>query len=905
MFLQNTLDYFNGLTCGELNSNELEVKILLDPRIISPIFTKSQFSQSIQTSTNTVPTKTSELYARIDIIKKIIRNCNQYGDSSISQTINFIHTENTQMFIKQLCFNNGVQDKEKKNYYIKKSLVKPIYLISDKINQPSYKLSINDEIKQSKDINKFDIIRFRSRYTIVFNTDSLKKWKLELTLVNETKNISIQNIKEIKDRLFTKNINNVNFLDEVDWVYSDKIELELEYTSTENININDIKHLDILWEPIQSVYKSYLDCVCQIAQIIKPHTMNKFKSEYFGLKQLGTNPIELTKKCYMTNILSDINNFILTEKIDGIRSMLIIYPKKGECHIINKTYRYMKIPVCQNEIIDLIILDSEEYTINSLNPIYYIFDCIWCDTNVSELPFSSINAGSRLDHITKIVDKYDFLVLKHFIQLNNSEYSNQILDFNNLLKDLPYETDGFIFISKDASYNNTKNYKWKPIEKMTIDFVAKKCPDNLLGINPYINKDNKTLYLLFSGIRSNEYKKLGIQKFKNYDNIFKHINYSDKYFPIQFSPSSNPYAYLFWSENKCLDNNIIELNRKNNEWNLFKIRTDRKIDMDRKTYYGNYFKIAESIWMNYINPLNIENLIETKNNEYFQADNNDHYKYVRKFNNFVKNTLIIMYTQKKTEIECFDWVIDLAAGKGQDLFKYIDCGIKNIFMIDNDTSALSEIINRKYTYINDINIKHCTKLFIKHMDLSKPYKQNYDKINESYFGVPSQGVPLIVCNLALHYLIPNKTKTLNFCNLLNKLLSPGGIFIFTAFNGRKIFDKLKESGEWSKYNNNNKLLYSIKRKYSGDLFTGTNQKIDVLLPFSNGEYYSEYLINDELLENELLKKKIKLINKDSFSIYQDKFKEYNQHFFKALNTIDKDFISLYSFYIFHKTNNRR
>ena len=386
--------------------------------------------------------------------------------------------------------------------------------------------------------------------------------------------------------------------------------------------------------------------------------MNKFKSEYFGLKQLGTNPIELTKKCYMTNILSDINNFILTEKIDGIRSMLIIYPKKGECHIINKTYRYMKIPVCQNEIIDLIILDSEEYTINSLNPIYYIFDCIWCDTNVSELPFSSINAGSRLDHITKIVDKYDFLVLKHFIQLNNSEYSNQILDFNNLLKDLPYETDGFIFISKDASYNNTKNYKWKPIEKMTIDFVAKKCPDNLLGINPYINKDNKTLYLLFSGIRSNEYKKLGIQKFKNYDNIFKHINYSDKYFPIQFSPSSNPYAYLFWSENKCLDNNIIELNRKNNEWNLFKIRTDRKIDMDRKTYYGNYFKIAESIWMNYINPLNIENLIETKNNEYFQADNNDHYKYVRKFNNFVKNTLIIMYTQKKTEIECFDWVID-------------------------------------------------------------------------------------------------------------------------------------------------------------------------------------------------------------------------------------------------------
>jgi hypothetical protein len=392
--------------------------------------------------------------------------------------------------------------------------------------------------------------------------------------------------------------------------------------------------------------------------------------------------------------------------------------------------------------------------------------------------------------------------------------------------------------------------------------------------------------------------------------MFKQINYKDKYFPIQFSPSSNPYAYLFWSDNHNLDNNIIELSRKNNEWNLFKIRTDRKIDMDRKTYYGNYFKIAECIWMNYTNPLTIENLcninktLQLNTNNYFQQDNNDQYKFIRKFNNFVKNTLIKMYTQKNIKYgECFDWVIDLAAGKGQDLFKYIECDIKHILMIDIDKLALAEIVNRKYTYINNINSKHLAKIFIKQLDLSKPFKQNINSINESYFGVPLNGVPLIVCNLALHYLIPNKTKIINFCNLLNKLLDSGGIFIFTAFNGKKIFDLLKDSDEWNKYNGD-KLLYSIKKKYTGETFTGTNQKIDVLLPFSNGEYYSEYLINDNLLESELAKKKINLINKDSFDIYLDKFKDYNQQFFTSLTGIDKEFISLYSFYIFHKSNRR-
>ena len=148
--------------------------------------------------------------------------------------------------------------------------------------------------------------------------------------------------------------------------------------------------------------------------------------------------------------------------------------------------------------------------------------------------------------------------------------------------------------------------------------------------------------------------------------------------------------------------------------------------------------------------------------------------------------------------------------------------------------------------------------------------------------------------------------------MLNKILAPGGIFIFTAFNGEKVFNLLAEhadeNGVWNKYNADAKLVFSIKKKYAGDLFTGSNQKIDVLLPFTNGEYYTENLINTNMLNSQLEKKKINLIAADSFDIYLKRFQVEKSHFYDRLDDLEKEYISLYHFYVYHKqplkTSNR-
>ena len=973
MFLNNVISYLHSLNPDFHNKDnshiEIEIKLLLDKRIKVPYFIK------IHEYPNDLKNK----------IMDIIQNALKYGISDISQTINFINTTNKNgMFVKQLHFINGIQDKDKKNYYYKKPLVPPFYMMGNDI---SYKFTINMETVEQNDINMFDITRFRLRYTITFNAE-LVGWKLDLTFIKETRDSSLGTLKIIRDKLFSKQIPIYNLLNDFDWDYPDRIELELEYIDDiKNININRIaKAINILkkhenpnlQEPLlnfnySKLLMTYENCICEIAQIIKPKLLNKFKSGQFGLKQLGSNPIELNKNLYITNIVPNIQNFIITEKIDGIRSMLIIYPQDGICYIINnknkdgfsiKHITYDKTGIFAN--VKCIILDSEAIESKNFKDVvhmdttnsktnYYIFDIIKYDIinydiikydiinhdikkyntyttdesiNVSIMPFSK-----RLEYIKLIVDHSNellidgdaFIYAKHFMELHKDSYNTSIKSFYDDMSNLHYDIDGLIIISKNDNYEKTLNYKWKP--KLTIDFVAKKCPDNMLGISPYIIKEGKTLYLLFCGIRSNEYKQFGIERFKLYDQMFTNIcvnkygKTNDSYMPIQFAPSSDPYAYLFWSDNDSLNNNVIELlyDTNENEWTLLKIRHDRVNDLNRKTYYGNNFKVAELIWMNYKNPVTIDTLCQNytlniNSKSYFKHESTEYFA-MRKFNNYVKKE-IINSTSNQIDLK---WVIELASGKGQDLQKYIDGGFQNILMTDIDSDALSEIINRKHKYISDslcyktnaqkpkkTNNKFI-KIYIKKLNLLDSYLINTDLVYASQYGIPLDGVKLVVCNLALHYIVSDKLKSQNFVNFLDKILAPGGIFIFTAFNGEKVFNLLNEhsnnNGKWNKYDDAGKLLYSIKKKYNGN-FTGSNQQIDVLLPFTNGEYYTESLININVLNTQLEKKKISLMASDSFETYLTKFCIDKNNFYKQLTIIDKEYISLYHFHIYHKQNTK-
>jgi hypothetical protein len=869
MSLETFIDNIHSLDEKEGVDIEIELKVLLDASKKLPPFININFTHE----------------ETLIYIKNILVKATAMGTASLTETINFIDTKPNIMYIKQLCYENGVQNKDKKNYYSKSSCMPPIYLVSP-INMPHYKLSVNRESTFTSGKDNFDIVRFRLRYSVNF-TKSFN-WRMDFTIVKECNRVSLEYLKDTRDKIFPPNLTVDNFISTVDWDSGDKLELEMEYIGDiKSFNINEIVTVDLFIPQCNMVINHIEEnkkCLCKIATILRPGILHKFNQGKFGLKQLGSKPIELTKKMYNDDIFPYISNFMITPKVDGMYTMIMIDADK--CHVINTNHSYLDI--CQVSNVNLTIFDAEYVEING-EVKYYILDVIFYkDEPVHKLPFPD-----RIRYISYITNIDNRFVRKPFIQLTD-EYDTQIRQMYNDLDSHEYSTDGMIMISCDKPYQSTLNLKWKTMRHMTIDFVSRKCPKQLLGITPYINKPGQTLYLLFSGIRSNDFKKMGISLIKNYSKIFLDIQKRAEYFPIQFSPSSNPFAYLFWSKEPDLDNKIVELTYTN-KWELIRVRDDRIDDMVRKTYYGNYFKIAEHIWMNYFNPLLIDHMCKPQIESYFQQDNNKSYVASRKFNNFVKKELINIYSDTK-------YVIDLASGKGQDLFKYLDCGIPNILMVEKDYDAIFEIINRKYKFISDNKYKNSSNILIHQADLCDDSTSNVSSIKSIFHSQ----VKLIVCNLAMHYLIGNRAGIINFVSMLDSLLAPGGIFIFTAFDGKTIFDLIGEDSEWNSYMDENpqEKKYSIKKLYRNSTFTGSNQKIDVLLPFSNGKYYSENLINISNFKQECKKKRITMLVSNSFKSYLEKFKVVKPQQSKQLTESDIKYVSLYNYYIFTKADQK-
>ena len=814
MFFDKFIKYFNDITD---KGKEFEIKILLDPRIKSKVVSKD------------------DLLISLEKIKYLFNYFSStYTNMENKQTINFINAWNKSSIIKELHFSNGEQMRNKKRIYIKRPILDPIFTSTDAFDM-KFTLSIEDSEKnlQSDTSVYYNLIRYKQRFTFYHD-----KWNIDFTFVKETNQVdNTQLIKDTKDKLF-KGITTIAdvFNNEWIWTYADKIEIEFEYTG-KTLAAEDITTVTEVFNKSNIFSKKFYggsDVLQRISNIVNGSPVRDPT-----LKNILPNAIEINKRQYYEEILSHIDNFYLTEKIDGFRVLVFISDTISyydtEMRLTN-----IKSGVAGETIIECEMVDNT----------FYMYDILMHNGTV----VTNIEFNERLKIMNTI--NIESIVVKKFVKLSSDNYKNVIRDFYNR-SDLDYKTDGLIFTSANSNYKSTKFYKWKPVENMSIDFVAKKCPPQILGIEPYDNKPNMILYILFCGISSKSYKKLNMTKMRSYNSMF---SFTDKhYFPIQFSPSNNPNAYLYWHHINAepIHNKVVELTRVNNEWKLLKIRHDRSHDMTRG-YYGNDYRVAELIWMNYYNPLTMDILCmsksEIENEFYFIKHDSQIHLTLRKFSNMVKSKVyddIFNNTNNK-------WILDLGSGKGQDLFKYGKYKNTHVLFIDNNNDNISEIINRKYTYSYS-KFHEPISIYVQNLDLIDSWKDNIIKIKNA--GIPIIKMQTnIVCNFAIHYFMSNITEFINF---VGALLPSKGRFIFTCLDGEKVFNLLKDNnGEWG---DNKK--YKIKALYDEKKFTGKDQKISILLPFTGNKMYTEHLVNLSIIDKLLKRQKIKLERQIPFNSY--------------------------------------
>ena len=898
--MDSFLNIYNEKLSNVKNNNNIELEItyhiLKSQNIYKEIFDKlKESSKSID----------------------IIENIDIYYNDNVRVTKTFKHGVNT---------NNDIITK-------KTSLLKPFRFSSNINNITNYKLKLNNEEQlKSASLGSIKFIRIKLRLSFIFQNND--KFKVDFDLI---KNIDAneKHIKEIKNMLF-KGYSIDNITENINYSLFDEIVLETEFMNNKKdpITKDDIDtSIDFIKSLFSSNIGEYQKYIYKIAQkIINNSVYRENFKEKFGLKKLLNNVLEVNSESYYKNIIPNIENYYVTDKIDGQRCICVIEEYDTLVNIKLMTNKLYQIKEYSDKIV--IIKDASNTTrkkttildceiifnnakakeldeISDSDIFLYIFDILSLENDkIAFEPFE--NRIKELENGFNKVKMLKNVNVKEYKKLT-SEYKSELKDFyekKSLNK--TYEIDGLIFIpnsnvqNKDTkfkmntNYSNMVGYKWKPIEHMTIDFFVCKLPKNMYTNIPYNNyklKSNEFIYILFSGISKSDYEKFKLSYMVDYKKIINEKYMNGNMFPIQFTTSDNIYNYIYIGSENELDNRICEFGYDLNKhsWKFKKIRSDRDVELERGNYFGNYYTISEYIWNNINNPLTFDMLIGD-NSSYFINDENDFYKAQRSFNSFVKTfALESIISEQLNDKNQTDFVIDLASGKGQDLARLSNLDFKSGLFIDNDKNALSELLNRKH-HLKTRNNKQM-QIFIKNIDLKTNYLEIIKTINE--LNIKKESADIIICNFAIHYIIINDDYLTNFIKLLDYYLKPNGRFIFTCFDGQRVFNLLKDTEIWNSYENNN-LKFSIKKLFKSENLANNGQKIDVLLPFSNNEYYTEYLVNLDYVSNVFNQSNFTTEISLSFSTLLDEFKNRNSKVYNNLSKSDKEFINLYQYVIIKK-----
>ena len=763
----------------------------------------------------------------------------------------------------------------------------------------SYKIALNREVPMQFSLSNNSMMRFKNRISygyLDWRVDITAVVNLNVTINESNKNDVINKIKYLKDALILPYTANT-YISTMETIqnnimpeYKMDYEIEIEHIGQDKSNVNLAIIEDILniVNPELIRENIYQSEIYAIAKLIKSNKNIHYLFERkFRLKKLVNQALAMNK--YLYKSIFPPYGYYLTEKADGIRCLVSTY---GDvCRILADKLIELKLSESrggESQVIEY-LLDGELLYDKDGKFTIYVFDIMITNgENISGRGFND-----RIQYLQKGVEvakKFGNFHAKQFVKLEEGNLEKNIKEVFD--RNHPYNIDGLIFTSPNDPYEYTKNYKWKPSEDNTIDFLAYKC--ELDDRCP--KRAGYDMYILFVGISYQEQSFLGLDFLPYHKELIKDDHAGGDLYPIHFAPAANPYAYRYYHKKDLPDINgrIVELGRKNDEWVFNRIREDRKFE---KEYFGNFYKIAEITYMNFIDPFELKDLWSPSVG-YFNKMKDNIYSAYLAYNRISINISLKKYLKGGSGNLS---LIDLASGRGGAFLGYQEIGIKNALFIDKDPTALSEFIERRYELAGKYTGKKGMNISILAKDLSDNYKSTMEDINK--FDIAP--VDYIVCNFAIHYFCNTAENLQNFLLLVNSALKPGGVFMMTSFDGKSVFDllsKYKQGEEWIVKEDSIK-KYAIKKLYASNTLTNIGQKISVKLPMGD-EMYDEYLCNYDHIKSVLTKLKFKITADVSFSEFENEFNEVIRATKKRYGLMpdDKKYISLYHTLVAVKEN---
>jgi hypothetical protein len=272
----------------------------------------------------------------------------------------------------------------------------------------------------------------------------------------------------------------------------------------------------------------------------------------------GPQPVSIERKHF--KILNS-KQYVVCEKTDGVRNCLMCFKfnDKKVALLINRALEITYVSVnIHPSVYEGSILDGE-----LINDIFLVYDAIL----ISQKNIMNLNFIDRFQNICTLLDKKVPSISKN-LKVSYKQFF-PLHDFkiflDSHLPNVPYKTDGIILTPVDEPIKigtHETLFKWKPLEKNTIDFQLK-----------YINKTWK-LFLQEKGVLI-------------YESEIPH-EFESNWFKEDMIVEC---MYITWEEPMW--------------WKPVGVRTDKTHPNNRRTFYRTLVNIRENIEIKEFLDLNI------------------------------------------------------------------------------------------------------------------------------------------------------------------------------------------------------------------------------------------------------------------------------------------------------------
>lgn len=144
----------------------------------------------------------------------------------------------------------------------------------------------------------------------------------------------------------------------------------------------------------------------------------------------------------------------------------------------------------------------------------------------------------------------------------------------------------------------------------------------------------------------------------------------------------------------------------------------------------------------------------------------------------------------------------------------------------------------------------------------------------------------------------------NFVALARGAVKVGGQVIVTILLGDEVHalfrrQKIPDGGSWD-VREGETLKYSLRRMYSSETLEAAGQRIGVLLPFSDGGYYEEYLVNPKALTAEFAARGFSVAAATNAAALIPEYEARNRASASALTPGDRAYLALHGELVYRR-----